>query len=241
MNKRKIVFFLLSKATKWRIKKKKKLDLSYTKTCHFWVHTRSWKPLCSVYMRVREPYMQHLLQNAKDRYIYIRLQHVPCRRAKLFQDAQRLPEHAGSGVWPASLPDLLSPAQPHEIYPAPKTSSCATSSGRDCTPRVASASAVRVLAVSFLFLFQECALKSRRTLVGEWGSCTDEVSAMRGGREISLSHYDLAKDTPLLHVLTELKERFGIIGGMKAEHLVFIQFSRQEKYHFLQLYEQVNL
>lgn len=37
---------------------------------------------------------------------------LPCRRAKLLQDAQRLPEHAGSGVQPAFLPDPLCPAQP---------------------------------------------------------------------------------------------------------------------------------
>lgn len=31
---------------------------------------------------------------------------LPCRSAQLLQDAQRLPEHAGSRVQPAFLPDL---------------------------------------------------------------------------------------------------------------------------------------
>lgn len=91
----------------------------------------------------------------------------------------------------------------------------------------------------FSFLFQECALQSHWTQVCEWGSCTDEVSALRGKRDFFLRfhcHTMIEKianeDTSLLHVITEQRRWFGVIGGIMAEHLFFVQFYRQKRVLF---------
>lgn len=113
--------------------------------------------------------MQHILP--KENRGYTSSKHLLCRRAKLLQDAQRLPEHAGSGVSPAFLPDLL-PCSKDVYRGAP---AALLHPGKKVQTLWGC-----VLGRQFSFSFQECALKSHLTQASEWGSCTHEVSAVRG-------------------------------------------------------------